>query len=173
MLLNNFERIYIILHPALCTNHTVRTSCPRQLVHNYGAKYFGIFGDTCYQFVTKDSGNYETAWVECLKKRGNLAMPKTKEVNDFLWDEMKRLWQWSPMWIGMNDKDIEGEWYWEDGSKVVPWDGVMHKHTDGLFSGGEDCMALDPSDGKWHDYRCEASGIWRDINLSYICEYPI
>ena len=109
---------------------------------------------------------------------GTLAMPKTKDVNDFLLQEMKRVRAKTAMWIGMNDKAEEGTYVWEDGTEVKSW-GNMNFFNGGPFGDGEDCMALNPADKQWHDYKCSVTGfsatIWplKNDKLPFICQYPI
>ena len=100
-------------------------------------------------------------------------MPKTKDINDFLLQEMKTFLNRKPMWIGMNDKEEEGKIVWEDGSKVDAW-GNFGKGSGGLFRGDEDCFALNPNDGKWHDYGCSKKGLLGfrgNSKLHFICQY--
>ncbi|RUS87726.1 hypothetical protein EGW08_004472, partial [Elysia chlorotica] len=101
------------------------------------------------------------------KNGGTLAMPKTEGLNYFLLYQMEKLNIEKAMWIGMHDK--EGEYVWEDGTEVKPW-GNMH-FLNGWM--GEDCVALHPSDGKWHDYMCSGSRIFESDRLPYICQYTL
>ena len=121
--------------------------------------------------MTYDRVVYETANKKCQISEGTLAMPKTKDINDFLLQEMKKLNTDQPMWIGMNDKEEEGTIVWEDGSKVNSWGNV---YSSFLFSG--DCYALNPTDGKWHDYGCSNTGFFvftGNSKLPFICQYRI
>ncbi|GFR89697.1 C-type lectin domain family 11 member A [Elysia marginata] len=167
--------LLIFASPAFCANRTVENSCPSNQVRDVGKRNFAILGNTCYMFYRKDRVNYEIARQRCQKDNGDLAMPKTKDINDFLLKEMKRINQFSAMWIGMNDLDTEGKYYWEDGTKVRAWGNMaIGRLIGGFFSGQrEDCIALDPGDGKWHDYRCPSQWSLRDHTLDYICQYPI
>ena len=128
--------------------------------------------------MTYDIVVYETAKNKCMRNGGNLAMPKTKDTNDFLIQTMKTFDKPQPMWIGMHDKDEEGTIVWEDGSKVNAW-GNFDWTTGGLFGGAEDCFALDPNNGKWHDYGCSNTGllttlmVTRNSQLPFICQYPV
>ena len=128
--------------------------------------------------MTYDKVLYEAAKGKCQKDGGTLAMPKTKDVNDFLLQEMKRVRAKTAMWIGMNDKAEEGKYVWEDGTEVKSWDNM--NYFNGFLSfDGEDCMALNPADKQWHDYKCSVTGfsatIWplKNDKLPFICQYPI
>ncbi|KAK3732698.1 hypothetical protein RRG08_006089 [Elysia crispata] len=106
-------------------------------------------------------------------------MPKTKDINDFLLQEIKKLEKPQPMWIGMHDKDEEGVMVWEDGSKVDAWGN--YDWANGKLFSGEDCVALDPHNGKWHDYGCSNSkrgffaaiGLTGNSKLPFICQFQI
>ena len=151
-------------------NYMVDKVCPPDLVRAVGNYYyFRVLNNACFLFVSYQSVPYETAQQICRNSGGSLAMPKTKFVNDFLLGEMKLITS-KPMWIGMHDKVNEGIWMWEDGSKVTSW-GNTNYFNDGLFGHVEDCMALDPMDNQWHDYRCSNFGLLPNARLNYICQY--
>ncbi|GFS22417.1 C-type lectin domain family 11 member A [Elysia marginata] len=103
-------------------------------------------------------------------------MPKTKDTKDFLVAELKKLSHFEPTWIGMHDTVEEGKFVWEDGTDVDHW-GNFHWANGGIFGGGEDCIALDPRDGKWYDYGCFQKQSWLKVTpnhkLPFICQYPI
>ena len=78
----------------------------------------------------------------------------------------------------MNDKAEEGMYVWEDGREVKSW-GNMNFFNGGPFGDGEDCMALNPADKQWHDYRCSVTGflskmgLFKNEKLLSICQYFI
>ena len=162
---------------AFGTNSSIVKSCPSAAVKTTGSNYFRVLHDNCFLFMTYDTVAYEIAKTKCQDYGGNLAMPKTKAINDFLVQEMKSFDKPRPMWIGMHDKVIKDRaMIWEDGSHVDSW-GNFDWTKDGLFGGGEDCIALDPNDGKWHDYGCSKTGILsrlgvaKNTKLPFICQY--
>ncbi|GFR88025.1 C-type lectin domain family 11 member A, partial [Elysia marginata] len=124
--------------------------------------------------MTYDKVVFEKARLKCKNSGGILAMPKTKDTNDFLIAEMKKLGHYKPMWIGMHDTVEEGKFVWEDGTDVDDLGNFDWKN--GLFGGGEDCIALDPRDGKWYDYVCFQKQWFKvtpNHKLPFICQYPI
>ncbi|KAK3783284.1 hypothetical protein RRG08_047739 [Elysia crispata] len=160
-------------------NQTVENSCPEKAVETVGNKYFRVRNDTCFLFMTYDRVVYETASDKCKSNGGTLAMPKTKDVNDFLIQEIRSFDRsWQPMWIGMNDKDVEGKIVWEDGTDVNAW-GNFDWTNGGLFGPAEDCFALDPNNEKWHDYGCSNTGLLTTVRITgnaqlpFICQYPV
>ena len=54
-------------------------------------------------------------------------------------------------WIGYNDRSIEGDFVWSDGSlsSYTNWD-FLQPDDDG----GEDCVYLNPGSGLWNDDDC-------------------
>lgn len=164
--------MFMMALPALGTDVIVETLCPSKEVSTIGTRFFGVFDNTCFMFHIDEEITYEDALRKCQRYNGTLAMPKIKSINDFLLTEMKRLDQRNAMWIGMHDKETNGVYYWEDGTKARTGDNL--DWANGLFGWAEDCIALNPKDGKWHDYRCSDNGVsMLTSKLSYICQFPV
>ncbi|GFS22444.1 C-type lectin domain family 11 member A [Elysia marginata] len=168
----------LLVQSVLGAKVTVLNSCPSDAVKVVGSDHFQVMNDTCYLFLTYEEVTYDAAKAKCQANGGNLAMPKTKDANEFLLQGMNSLKQLKPMWIGMHDKIEEGTMVWEDGTEVDDW-GNYDWANSGWFGEGEDCVALDPKDRKWHDYGCLQTGLLNKIGVSrnaklpFICEYPI
>ncbi|GFS22411.1 low affinity immunoglobulin epsilon Fc receptor [Elysia marginata] len=133
---------------------------------------FRVKNGTCFLFRTSDKVTHDEAVLQCIKIGGFLAMPKTKDANDFLLREIRLLDEPQPMWIGMHHSLKRGKFIWQDGSDVVDWGNF--DWANGLLFGGEHCAALDPGDGKWHDYSCFEGFLsaLRTYKLSFICQFP-
>ena len=104
-------------------------------------------------------------------------MPKTKDLNDFLVQEMKDLDQTEDMWIGMHQRTT-GLMEWEDGTEVADWGNFRVFSQDARFfngfitiGNGKECVAINPKNGQWRDYRCENKFHTRDAKLPYICQF--
>ncbi|RUS87724.1 hypothetical protein EGW08_004470, partial [Elysia chlorotica] len=147
---------------------SVEMSCELGGLQTTNTRYFSIVNNTCFIFMVHENVSFQTAAKNCNSFGGNLAMPKTKDVNDFLLEEMGKINATESMWIGLNDKDVEGEWKWMDGTQVQFWNN-MEQSNYGL-SIFEDCVALNPQDRQWHDYRCTT---FLSKKLPYICQYAI
>ncbi|RUS70726.1 hypothetical protein EGW08_021517 [Elysia chlorotica] len=170
MFLHMLGLLLCVASPVICVNSLVETVCPPNVLQNVkNSTYFRVLNNTCFLFDTYSYVTYETARKMCLYSGGSLAMPKTKRINDFLLKQMEQISPLERMWIGMHDLENEGTWMWEDGSKVKSW-GNMAFFNDGWFGFVDNCIALDASDGLWHDERCFLV-LFPDKKLPYICEY--
>lgn len=152
----------------------VKRYCPPGALDIVGDHYFGVYKGTCFLFITYVRVTYHSALRTCGQHNGTLAMPKTKSINDFLVNKMHRMDERDAMWIGMHDQATEGEMVWEDGD-TVEWDN-FDWGVHGLWGGREDCIALDPDDGEWHDYTCDRpwiSGITTSHLKPFICQYVL
>nr|XP_054507341.1 brevican core protein isoform X2 [Agelaius phoeniceus] len=97
------------------------------------------FQGSCYRhFSTRRS--WEDAESQCRHHGGHLATILTPEEQDFINDQYREY-----QWIGLNDRTIEGDFQWSDGSPL-------------------NCVVI-----VWHD-----GGQWSDVpcnyHLSYTCK---
>ena len=152
-------------------------ACPQNLIQNNQKKFLSVQGNTCFLFVTSHRVIYDDAVAQCRTDNGTLAMPKTKDLNTFLLQEMRNLSLTEDMWIGMNQRQ-GGKMLWEDGTEVEDWGNFVDSAQDIRFLGGiinfgngKHCVALNPKDGLWHDHRCLRRFLIRDAKLPYICQY--
>ncbi|GFS22427.1 C-type lectin domain family 11 member A [Elysia marginata] len=170
--------VFLLAFAAHCSAQSVRAVCPEDaLIKRKGEYDFRVKNGTCFLFMASDKVTHDEAELQCMKIGGFLAMPKTKDVNDFLLREMKLLDKPQPMWIGMHQGLTQGKFVWQDGSDVVDW-GNFDWANGGFFgTGDEHCIALDPGDGKWHDYSCyegflSSLSLFNTYKLPFVCEFP-
>ena len=72
------------------------------------------------------------------------------------------------VWLGMNDREHEGHFIWEDNTHVDDfetfWADGEPNNQDGVHP--ENCAIFKDIHGSWNDVRC--------INIfPYICQFPI
>eukprot|EP00058_Branchiostoma_floridae_P024990 XP_002610480.1 hypothetical protein BRAFLDRAFT_85621 [Branchiostoma floridae] len=88
---------------------------------------------------------------------GMLALPKDKDVNNFLRDLKNAVSEFSRFWIGLSDQKDEGEWRWADGTEhdpIADWNSwQLGEPNDN--QGGEDCANYGGSG--WNDAPCSSA----------------
>jgi len=78
-------------------------------------------------------------------------------LNNWLSDSEQSSW-----FIGLNDRDIEDEWVWSDGSEMR-WSRWNNGEPND-YGQGEDCVELRWYQDNWNDIRCDQS-------RPFICEF--
>ena len=161
----------------------MENTCPPGLVERTDPVYLQVRDGSCFYFVCPFQGrkDYGNANDNCKEDGGTLAMPKTKSVNDFLYDQIFSTYTGmsDEVWIGLEDKNNEYEYTWVDGSDLE-WDNFAKRNgydkINAFVTLVEPCVTIDRRDrGLWHDYRCDDDFVsWitmNDSKKSYICQY--
>ncbi|GFO28163.1 macrophage mannose receptor 1 [Plakobranchus ocellatus] len=146
---------------------TTASTCPSRVLQG-GTKFFKPYRGKCYKFYAHPDSKkqYWEAQTECKKNKGNLAMPKTEKVNQFLVDALKEYDIKEEVFIGLDDMDVENDFRWKDGSQLTKpnfYENFVDGH--GIFrtKGGQsrDCVTLDPATNKWKDVECRRNILQR------------
>eukprot|EP00058_Branchiostoma_floridae_P019989 XP_002605479.1 hypothetical protein BRAFLDRAFT_92896 [Branchiostoma floridae] len=125
-------------------------------------------GGSYYKLFRTEKKDQGSAQETCEADGGNLVSVKTSSLNNFLLDLMPERENY---WIGLNDKDSEGTWMWEDGSRLkscdfTNWAPYEPNDNYGAY-GGQDCIHLwAGSSFKWDDDEC-----WK--GKYFICQIGI
>lgn len=114
---------------------------------------------TCF-FFSSDRLDWEESRENCTALGGQLAVLHTQEEHDFLEKAAKEItgtWDFH-YWIGLSDKEEEGDWRWVDGTAInkTYWNTDLNEpnnHAEGSLE-GEDCAVLNSNSRSWFDVPC-------------------
>merc|ERR1711962_227091 len=142
----------------------------------------GRIGGSCFRFELRHALSYEDAQTDCKNGGGFLAVAKTKDINDFLYERLTRVYRFTggKVFIGLNDDKDEGKYRWEDGthlgdagSTYTNWAPGSGPNRSWAGRKLKDCVTIDTNEhGKWVDTHCY-EGYTMGKDRYYICEYRI
>uniref|UniRef100_A0A8C2ZVI5 C-type lectin domain-containing protein n=1 Tax=Cyclopterus lumpus TaxID=8103 RepID=A0A8C2ZVI5_CYCLU len=117
---------------------------------------------SCY-FVSSSSASWEKSREDCRDKGADLVIIDSLEEQKFLSNIIKH-----HTWIGLNDKDHEGNWKWIDGTPLTQyWNSPPDNGGGDPQWGEEDCAEMlhwREAEVSWNDVGCNNSKRW-------ICEH--
>ncbi|XP_030053358.1 CD209 antigen-like protein B isoform X5 [Microcaecilia unicolor] len=125
---------------------SICNACP------YGWKWFN---GSCYSF-SEANKNWEGARISCNDRDSHLVIINNKDEQSFLSTNIGS----ENYWIGLNDKDKEGDWRWVDRSPLsfTFWlNGEPNNHNE------EDCAHLvynAATKAQWNDINCDNTFRW-------------
>jgi hypothetical protein len=107
--------------------------------------------------------NYADAHEACLSRGGDLLSIHSQEEQETIGQVAYASYQ-GHLWIGINDREVEGTFAWTDGSLVdfEHW----NKNEPNDWGSGEDCGHLyEGNENRWNDLPC-----WHEAG--YLCRMP-
>ncbi|XP_060772633.1 CD209 antigen-like protein E [Neoarius graeffei] len=109
------------------------------------------FSSSLYYFSTEYK-SWTDSRQDCKERGADLVVINSREEQEFI---MKQVGSSIWAWIGLSDRDTEGEWKWVDGTSLTTayW-------TDGEPNniGDEDCTGI--LDKGWNDMECSGNLLW-------------
>ncbi|XP_054636292.1 CD209 antigen-like protein E isoform X2 [Dunckerocampus dactyliophorus] len=119
-----------------------------------------LFRFSCYYFSTRRK-SWDDSRQDCLQRDADLVIINSRQEQAFLTGFTETAW------IGMSDRDQEGNWIWVDGTPVKDKLEWALGQPDGAF-GGEDCGELRTMTNflGLNDFSCITRSQW-------ICEKPL
>ena len=113
-----------------------------------------MYRNKCYLVVTQ-TADWHSSLGHCESLGGTLVEVPDVETNNFLLDHLLRPYDSANavVWIGLNDRNVEGTFVWTTGNDVTFKD-FAPKEPNNVFwvPEGEDCVQI--LDGKWNDGNC-------------------
>ncbi|XP_075690956.1 C-type lectin domain family 10 member A-like [Rhinoderma darwinii] len=133
-----------------CQRNDRGTVCP---FCSAGWQFFGL---SCY-LLSPQTRNWQESLHWCRMQEAHLVVIDSQEEQEFLQEAVK-----TSSWVGLSDRDMEGQWQWVDGT---PYNSTQkfwfRTQPDNL--GNEDCAVLVPG-SMWRDDKCRKL-------YSSVCEY--
>nr|DBA21572.1 TPA: hypothetical protein GDO54_018183 [Pyxicephalus adspersus] len=148
---NHLWSSHVFLHreSAIMGNCHQRNPSDHGVVCPFCQSSWQFFGVSCY-ILSSSAANWQESARWCRIQGGHLVVVSNLEEQNFLQDLVKET-----TWIGLSDRDFEGDWRWVDGTPYAKSDKTsnlwMPNQPDNL--GNEDCVTLSPGSG-WKDEKC-------------------
>ncbi|XP_063289531.1 C-type lectin domain family 10 member A-like [Pelobates fuscus] len=116
------------------------------MVCPYCSPGWQLFNMSCY-LLSSSALSWQESMQWCRRKGAHLAVINNAEKQYFMLGLVKKT-----SWIGLSDRDLEGDWRWVDGTpydKTTTFWSLKQPNN----AGNEDCVTLSPGTG-WNDDKC-------------------
>ncbi|KAM9449628.1 uncharacterized protein Hap1MRO34_022143 isoform 2-T2 [Clarias gariepinus] len=100
--------------------------------------------------------NWTESRQDCRNKGSELVIINSKEEQEFIGKQQANF----KAWIGLSDRDTDGEWKWVDGTTLTTE--FWNKGEPNDAGGDEDCAEFysAPKVNVWNDYKCSLKQHW-------------
>uniref|UniRef100_A0A3B3DGJ8 C-type lectin domain-containing protein n=1 Tax=Oryzias melastigma TaxID=30732 RepID=A0A3B3DGJ8_ORYME len=146
----------------------IRRSCFRlcrqkmlDIRHNLGSFWYHylkqnwIHFSGSFYYISTTEKSWQSSRDDCLGRGADLITIDSREENEFARKFEKRLW------IGLSDRQSEGNWIWQDGSPLRK--SFWQPEEPNSYSGtDEDCVEIGnfDDDNSWNDLVCTEAIFW-------------
>ncbi|XP_053086704.1 CD209 antigen-like protein E [Pangasianodon hypophthalmus] len=130
--------------------------------------YLRTFCDSCkwcfnfnssFYCMSNETKSWEESRQNCSSRGADLVIINSREEHEFISQQLGG----SQAWIGLSDRDREGEWKWVDGTPLTTEYWAPGEPSNGT---DEDCAEIyytDSNKAVWNDKKCS-------VKLHWICE---
>ncbi|XP_030614161.1 CD209 antigen-like protein E [Archocentrus centrarchus] len=114
------------------------------------------FSSSCY-LLSAGSGSWDAGRKDCRDKGADLVVIDSPEEQAFLSTIIQ-----TNTWIGLNEKEQEGQWKWVDGTPLIlSYWATNEPNNAGTPHHDEDCVHIRDEDRMtWNDISCASSFKW-------------
>ncbi|XP_004569853.2 C-type lectin domain family 6 member A [Maylandia zebra] len=114
-------------------------------------------GQKCFLF-SQDRADWISSQYHCMALGGVMAIIRTEEEQEFLWEKTQSLSQGDSYWVGLRSSGADGGWQWSDGSLLEKGPQFWARDPDNAGESSVDlCGRLTPRvvySRSWFTFRC-------------------
>ncbi|XP_042081238.1 C-type lectin domain family 4 member A isoform X2 [Haplochromis burtoni] len=114
-------------------------------------------GQKCFLF-SQDRADWISSQYHCMALGGVMAIIRTEEEQEFLWEKAQSLSQGDSYWVGLRSSGADGGWQWSDGSLLEKGPQFWARDPDNAGESSVDlCGRLTPRvvySRSWFTFRC-------------------
>ncbi|XP_053533494.1 CD209 antigen-like protein C [Ictalurus punctatus] len=143
---------------------TERDQCRNMLAGVPVKQGWRFFNSNLY-YIPTEKKNWTESRQDCRERGADLVIINSNEKWEFI---IKHLGDKNRAWIGLSDRDTEGEWKWVDGTELKSGTGYWYGGEPNNQHNNEDCAEIwtFPDKKAWNDRPCSEKQWW-------ICEINI